>query len=199
MGACFFCVGRFDPPIPQGWVFCFEDDMEKTGRIHIYTGDGKGKTTASVGLAVRAVGQGLKVLFVQFFKEDSASSGEKEILRKLGVELVRSNCRHPIFTKNADVEKVKRAIEDTYMLAKEKSQGCDLLVLDEVMSCVNGGWIESEDLMTFLKDRPPHLEVVLTGRDAPVELQQVSDYVTEMLKIKHPFDAGVKARKGIEF
>ncbi|MBI4948897.1 MAG: cob(I)yrinic acid a,c-diamide adenosyltransferase [Deltaproteobacteria bacterium] len=173
--------------------------MERKGLVHIYTGDGKGKTTASVGLAVRAAGQGLKVLFVQFFKEDSASSGEKEILRKLGVELVRSNCRHPIFTKNTDEGKVKRAIEDTYRLAKEESSAFDLLVLDEVMSCVNGGWIDMEDLISFLKERPAGLEVVLTGRDAPVELQQVSDYVTEMLKIKHPFDTGVKARKGIEY
>ncbi|MBI5453021.1 MAG: cob(I)yrinic acid a,c-diamide adenosyltransferase [Deltaproteobacteria bacterium] len=173
--------------------------MERKGLVHIYTGDGKGKTTASVGLAVRAAGQGLKVLFVQFFKEDSASSGEKDVLRKLGVELVRSNCRHPIFTKNADEEKVRKAVSGTYRLAKEKAGEFDLLVLDEVLSAVNGGWIEAEDLMTFLKDRPSRLEVVLTGRDAPVELQQVSDYVTEMLKIKHPFDAGVKARKGIEY
>ena len=174
-------------------------DMEKKGLVHIYTGDGKGKTTASVGLAVRAVGQGLKVLFVQFFKEDSASSGEKEVLRKLGVELIRSNCRHPIFTRDADVEKIKGEITGTFEKARDKARDCDLLVLDEVMSCVNGGWIDMEDLISFLKDRPSGLEVVLTGRDAPVELQQVSDYVSEMLKIKHPFDAVVKARKGIVY
>jgi len=173
--------------------------MEKKGLVHIYTGDGKGKTTASVGLAIRAVGQGLKVLFVQFFKEDSASSGEKEVLRKLGVELIRSNCRHPIFMKDVDEKKIKDDITGTFEKAREKAPAYDLLVLDEVMSVVNGGWIDMEDLFSFLKERPAGLEVVLTGRDAPVELQQVSDYVTEMLKIKHPFDTGVKARKGIEY
>ena len=178
--------------------------MERKGLVHVYTGEGKGKTTASVGLAVRAAGHGLRVLFVQFFKEDSASSGEKEFFRRegSGVELVRSNCRHPMFTGGAtDIAFVKKSVLDTYSLVKKKvaGGGVDLVVLDEIMSAINGGWIELTDLLDFLDNRPEGLEVVLTGRSAPVELMQGADYVTEMLKIKHPYDAGVPARKGIEF
>lgn len=174
----------------------------KKGLIHIYTGEGKGKTTASVGLAVRAAGQGMKVLFVQFFKEDTAPSGEKEFFKKTDIELIRSNCRHPIFTKGqTDLAFVRQSIIDTYTLAKQKAATgeYDLLVLDEIMSAVSGGWIELENLIEFLENRFVALEVVLTGRGAPVELVQISDYVTEMLKIKHPYDYGVGARKGIEF
>ncbi len=174
------------------------------GLIHIYTGEGKGKTTASIGLAVRAVGQGLKVLFVQFFKEDRAESGEKELFRSMdsGIELIRSNCRHPIFTKNkTDRSSVRESINGAYSEAKKKafSGAFDLLVLDEVMPAVNGGWIDLSDLVEFLGNRPAGLEVALTGRDAPPELVEMADYVTEMLKIKHPFDGGVHARRGIEY
>ena len=173
------------------------------GLIHIYTGEGKGKTTASVGLVVRAAGQGLKVLFVQFFKLDDASSGEKEILKKLpGIELLRSNVRHPIFTKEkTNKELLKQSIGETFETVKKKiaSDGINLLVLDEINSVLTGGWLDIDDMIDFLENRPEGLEVVLTGRDAPVELVKMADYVTEMLKIKHPFDSGVKARKGIEY
>lgn len=173
--------------------------------VHVYTGEGKGKTTAALGLAVRAAGQGLRVLFVQFFKEDEASSGEKNILRSLEgfhMELLRSNCRHPMFTKGrTDEEKVRSAVAGTFEKARARAMAgsVDLLVLDEVISAVRGGWIETEDLLGFLAERPAGLEVVLTGRDAPPELVQAADYVTEMLKIKHPFDAGTGAREGIEY
>jgi cob(I)alamin adenosyltransferase len=180
--------------------------VSRKGLVHIYTGEGKGKTTAALGLAVRAAGSGMKVLFVQFFKEDSAESGEKELLRALEgfhIELVRSNCRHPIFTGGVpEVEKkAGEAVRATYMDATTKAvdEGFDMLVLDEMLSVVNGGWVTSGELFDFLDSRPETLEVVLTGRDAPVELVQVSDYVTEMLKIKHPYDAGVQARPGVEF
>ncbi|NOS36033.1 MAG: cob(I)yrinic acid a,c-diamide adenosyltransferase [Deltaproteobacteria bacterium] len=176
----------------------------KKGLIQIYTGEGKGKTTASIGLAVRAAGQGKRVLFVQFFKEDDVQSGEKEIFRNQisQIELIRSNVRHPMFTKGRTNEAALRAsIEDTFKTVRERigEGGVDLLVLDEMNSVLSGGWIPVEEMEEFLRGRPEGLEVVLTGRDAPVELVKMADYVTEMLKIKHPFDEGVKARKGIEF
>jgi len=180
--------------------------MDKKGLVHIYTGEGKGKTTAALGLAVRAAGSGMRVLFVQFFKEDSAESGEKELLGALEsfhVELVRSNCRHPIFTGGVpEVEKAAgEAVRSTYLaaVARAAGNGFDMLVLDEMLSVVNGGWVTSAEVLDFLASRPPGLEVVMTGRDAPVELVAASDYVTEMLKIKHPYDAGVQARPGVEF
>jgi cob(I)alamin adenosyltransferase len=176
----------------------------KKGLIQIYTGEGKGKTTASIGLAVRAAGQGKRVLFVQFFKEDDVQSGEKEIFRNQisQIELIRSNVRHPMFTKGRTNEAALRSsIEDTFKMVRERIGvgGIDLLVLDEMNSVLSGGWIPVEEMEEFLRGRPEGLEVVLTGRDAPVELVKMADYVTEMLKIKHPFDEGVKARKGIEF
>lgn len=174
----------------------------QTGLVHIYTGEGKGKTTAAVGLAVRATGQGLKVLFIQFFKEDSAPSGEKEFLRAAGVDLVRSNCRHPLFTgAKTNLEAVRMAVVGTYEAAKDKLMegGYDLVVFDEIMSAINGGWIKVDDVLDFLDSKPAGLEVVLTGRNAPMELVQRADYVTEMLKIKHPYDEGVQARRGIDY
>lgn len=178
--------------------------MSKRGLLHIYTGEGKGKTTASIGLAVRAAGMGMKVLFVQFFKEDSAPSGEKDFFRNLAenITLLRANERHPIFTKRkTDEGAVRRSVTETFAEAVKRVSGggVDLLVLDESISAVNGGWLPMEELIGFLGKRPDGLEVVLTGRDAPVELVKMADYVTEMLKIKHPYDAGIKARKGIEF
>ncbi|MBI5681997.1 MAG: cob(I)yrinic acid a,c-diamide adenosyltransferase [Deltaproteobacteria bacterium] len=173
-----------------------------SGLIHIYTGEGKGKTTAATGLAVRAAGQGRRVLFVQFFKEDNASSGEKEIIKKHIplIELIRSNVRHPIFTKQtASDEKIKDSVADTFEKVRKKINDIDLLVLDEINSVLNGGWLELGEFIKFLENKPQGLEIILTGRDAPVELVKMADYVTEMLKIKHPFDDGVKAREGIEY
>ena len=178
--------------------------LEAKGLIHIYTGDGKGKTTAAIGLAVRAAGAGLKVLFVQFFKSDDDTSGEKDVFRSVidGIELIRSNCRHPFFTGNAtDRDKVASAITKTFegVKARANDSSVDLSVLDEIMGAIKEGFLSEADVLDFLDNRPSSLEVVLTGRNAPVEFVKISDYVTEMLMIKHPFTGGVKARKGIEF
>lgn len=178
--------------------------MSRTGLVHIYTGDGKGKTTASIGLAVRAAGGGLNVLFVQFFKEDKAASGEKEIFRNNieRIELIRTNVRHPFFTGGkTDEASVRTSVRDTFDLAVKQvvKGGIDLLVFDEIISAVNGNWLDINALIEFITTRPDGLEVVLTGRNAPVELVKIADYVTEMLSIKHPFDSGHKAREGIEF
>jgi cob(I)alamin adenosyltransferase len=178
--------------------------MSRAGLVHIYTGDGKGKTTASIGLAVRAAGQGLDVLFVQFFKEDKVESGEKEIFRDHieRRELIRSNVRHPFFTgADTDEESVRASVKETFDLAVKKAveEDIDLLVFDEILGAVNGKWLDIDALTGFLSTRPANMEVVLTGRNAPVELVTLADYVTEMLSIKHPFDSGHKARRGIEF
>ena len=177
----------------------------KKGLVHIYTGEGKGKTTAALGLAVRAAGSGLRVLFVQFFKEEAAESGEKDFLRALeghNIELVRSNCRHPMFTgARTDEAAVREDVARVFEAAREKalSGKVDMVVLDEAVSAINGGWLDLGGVLEFLDTRPADVEVALTGRSAPVELVKMADYVTEMLKIKHPFDQGVAARKGIEY
>ncbi|MBI5560384.1 MAG: cob(I)yrinic acid a,c-diamide adenosyltransferase [Deltaproteobacteria bacterium] len=176
---------------------------ESKGLLHIYTGDGKGKTTCAIGLAIRAAGWGFKVLFVQFFKPERDPSGEKEVFRKTfpAIELVRGNARHPFFTgHDADLPAVKTAVTDTFEFVKLRSrEGFDLVVLDEAIGAITGGFLKLEDIMDFLDGRPENLEVVFTGRDAPGELVKRADYVTEMLKIKHPYDNGIKARRGIDF
>ena len=179
--------------------------LMKKGLIHIYTGDGKGKTTAATGLAVRAAGHGIKVLFVQFFKEDSAPSGEKTFFTERArdtVTVLRSNCKHPFFTgTRTDQDAVAAAIRGTFeeVRGAVAGGGFGLLVLDEIMAVLRGGWVGLDEFIDFLETRPEGLELALTGRDAPAEIVRLADYVTEMLKIKHPFDEGIPARKGFDF
>ncbi len=176
----------------------------RDGLVHIYTGEGKGKTTASVGLAVRAAGSGKRVLFVQFFKPEDDFSGEKDVFENFieRIEVMRDSVRHPFFTgSSTDHEKVGQSVRELFGAAMARmKEGFDMVVLDEVISAVGAGYIESSELLDFV-EKASHdgVEVVLTGRDAPMELVKAADYVTEMLKIKHPFDEGVKARKGVEF
>ncbi len=177
---------------------------QRRGLVHIYTGDGKGKTCCALGLVLRAVGWGWKVLFVQFFKRESDPSGEKNTIRTYlkDVELIRGDQKHPVFQKGrADERAVRECVNALFTEAKRrlKQKEFHMVVLDEVMSAINGGYLGLEDVIEFVEKRPPSLEVILTGRDAPPELVKRADYVTEMLKIKHPFDEGIKARKGVEF
>ena len=147
--------------------------MEK-GLIHIYCGDGKGKTTAAIGLSVRAAGSGMRVLFVQFLKK--AETSELNILTNL-----------PQVT-------VLRPSEDESWMDTQ----ADLLVLDEAVGAYNREAIDRAKLLDFLKKKPEPLEVVMTGRNPSQELIDLADYVSEIRKIKHPFDRGIRARTGIE-
>ena len=170
------------------------------GLIHIYCGDGKGKTTASVGLAVRASGCGKKVLFTQFFK--NGSSGEILPLRSLpNITVMHCPKSYGLFSRMTEEEK-RQAQEDYTALLQnvlKESENKDLLILDEVISACNHGTVPQERLLDFLHNKPEQLEVVLTGRNPSGQLLELADYVTEMKKIKHPFDAGISARRGIEF
>ena len=175
----------------------------KKGLIHIYTGEGKGKTTASIGLAIRAAGQGLNVLLVQFFKSDKDSSGELNIIRERipEIEMIRMNERHPLFKKEERPGKIKDSVEETFREAVDKALhgDYDLLVMDEIHSAVAGNWLAVEEVIGFLKHKPEKLEVVMTGRKAHDRLFEMADYVTEMNMQKHPYEKGVTARKGIEY
>lgn len=172
-----------------------------SGLIHIYCGDGKGKTTASVGLAVRAAGAGKRVLFVQFFKRGNSS--ECTVLRTIpNLETKFCEKRYGFF-KNMDEETRTCARRDYSALFEAASvcaaDGVDLLVFDEIISACNHGMVQEPKLLNFLKTKPEQLEVVLTGRNPSDDLVSVADYVTEIRKIKHPYDKGIKARQGIEF
>lgn len=175
----------------------------KKGLIHIYTGEGKGKTTASIGLAVRAAGQKLKILLVQFFKSDGDASGELKIIRERipEIELIRQNERHPLFKKEERFGKIKESVEETFHAAVEKvlRGNYDLLILDEIHSAVAGNWLPVDEVIGFLQHKPGKLEVVLTGRKAHERLIEMADYITEMRMQRHPFEKGIKARKGIEY
>ena len=170
------------------------------GCVHIYCGDGKGKTTASVGLAVRAAGAGKKVLFSQFFKDGSSS--EIHVLRSIP-NITVDLC--PVtygFYKFMDEEKRAAARRDYRALLTrllEQAPAMDLLILDEIISTCNHGVVEEAVLLDFLAHKPEALEVVLTGRNPSETLQSAADYISEMKKVKHPFDQGIPARKGIEF
>lgn len=171
------------------------------GLIHIYCGDGKGKTTAAVGLAVRCAGRGNKVLLVQFLK--SRDSGELYSLAKLpDIEVMRGKENKKFTFQMNEEEKHALLIEHNKMfeqvLAKIKNGGYSLLILDEVIGALNAKVFEMPKLIEFLRHKPENLEVVLTGRNPAPELVEIADYVSEMRKVKHPMDKGIMAREGIE-
>ena len=171
------------------------------GLIHIYCGDGKGKTTAAVGLAVRCAGRGNKVLLVQFLK--SRDSGELYSLAKLpDIEVMRGKESKKFTFQMNEEEKHALLIEHNKMfeqvLTKIKNGGYSLLILDEVIGALNAKVFEMPKLIEFLRHKPENLEVVLTGRNPAPELVEIADYVSEMRKIKHPMDKGIMAREGIE-
>lgn len=171
------------------------------GLIHIYCGDGKGKTTAAVGLAVRCAGRGNKVLLVQFLK--SRDSGELYSLAKLpDIEVIRGKESKKFTFQMNEEEKHALLIEHNKMfeqvLAKIKNGGYSLLILDEIIGALNAKVFEMPKLIEFLRHKPENLEVVLTGRNPAPELVEIADYVSEMRKVKHPMDKGIMAREGIE-
>lgn len=177
-----------------------EKDNIMAGLIHLYTGDGKGKTTAAMGLAVRAAGCGFKPVVAQFLK--SGKTGELESLSKLGIPVIRSEKQFG-FSFNMDEEtKEKSRSEQAGVLDEAiktvKEGGGGLLVLDEAVGAVSAGLLDEEKLRRFIETKPENLEVVMTGRDPKPWMMEIADYHTCMRKEKHPFDCGVAARTGIE-
>lgn len=163
--------------------------------IHVYTGEGKGKTTASVGLCVRAAGRGLSVLFMQFLKDDG--SGEVSILRTVpGVTVVHSPVCFGFSFRMTEEQKRETAKAFDRMLDRALRTDAFLIVLDEVICALNAGMIGREKLESVLEK---DCEIVLTGRGAPAWLIDRADYVSDITKRKHPFDRGIRARPGIEF
>jgi len=173
------------------------------GLIHIYSGHGKGKTTAAVGLGIRACGSGLKVLMVQFLK--SMDSGEIHVLKRLYPDFrVRRSSETMKFTWDMDENELRRAADVQnellgYAIDQSFNSKVDLLILDEVLGALECNLIKSDKLRDFLSNKPEHLEVVLTGRNATEEFIDMADYVSEIREVKHPYTLGIKQRKGIEY
>ena len=172
------------------------------GLIHVYTGEGKGKTTAAFGLAKRAAGHDKKILILQFLKSKMQDSGEITSARKTGIKVIRfEDQTTPLFDPDVKVDDLKKAIKDAVALAiKEmKSGSYDIVILDEFNTALGCDYAEMKDVKEIIDAKPEGLELIFTGRGAPECLIELADYVTEMRMIKHPFKKGVKARKGIEF
>lgn len=172
------------------------------GLVHIYTGDGKGKTTAAVGLGIRAWGRGMKVLMVQFLK--GMESGELITIRGLG-DGFAVNQGKPMrkFTWNMNEEELKQAAslqkqQLQYAYNEMKTEKWDLLILDEVMAAITTGMVSLEDVLALVRSKPEGLEIVMTGRNAPDSLIEAADYVSEIREVKHPMRSGIAARRGIE-
>jgi cob(I)alamin adenosyltransferase len=174
--------------------------MDK-GLIHIYTGNGKGKTTAAVGMSVRARSRDLRTLFVQFFKEPDSGS-EISLLSELGVDtMIFHEVKSPLFHPGIDRPSLKMEARKALsrLLRVFREDKYDLIVLDEFICLVAEGILTEEEATEFVKNKPACAELVLTGKGAPEELIAAADYVTFMQNIKHPYKKAMKARKGIEF
>ncbi|MFQ6068148.1 MAG: cob(I)yrinic acid a,c-diamide adenosyltransferase [Candidatus Bathyarchaeia archaeon] len=172
----------------------------ETGLVQVYTGDGKGKTSAALGLTLRAVGRGLKVYIIQFIK-GGFDYGELHPIKHFTNVKIKAFGSGRFITetppKKEDIKFAKEALE----LAKKvvTSGEYDIIILDEINVALNLKLIEIDDVVKLTKNKPKHVELVLTGRYAPQEIIEVADLVTEMKEIKHPFQKGVPPRKGIEY
>jgi cob(I)alamin adenosyltransferase len=175
--------------------------MFKTGLLHVYYGDGKGKTSAVAGLAVRAAGAGCKVLFAQFLK-NGCSSELKSLKLLTNIEVAECTPCTKFFVFMNEQEKAEACKEqhDYFECIVKKAQSgyYDLLVMDEVIDVITLEIIGKEELLIFLKSKPASLEVALTGHSMFPELLELADYASEVRKVKHPYDKGIKARKGID-
>lgn len=180
-----------------------EDYRENTkGLLMVNTGDGKGKTTAAIGVLVRASGRGLQCCMIQFMKAKSDRYGEHESLEKLGIEIHTMGDGFTWDTKNPEQD--IRTSEETWALCLEKMQSgdYDLLVFDELVYVLDYKFLDVNrvlDEVRKIRKEQPHLHIIMTGRNAPAELVEAADLVTEMREIKHPFHAGIYAQQGIEF
>ncbi len=174
--------------------------MGRAGQIQLYTGEGKGKTTAATGQAMRALGNGWRVLFVQFMK--SVPSGETAMLARCGegkMSILQEWDDSFIIGEASEKQKAMgRRLWDAAM-RKVANTSFDLVVFDEIAVAIRYDLVDEEAVLAWLKKRPEPLEVVLTGRDASARLIDACDLVTEMRKIKHYYDRGIEARQGIEY
>jgi cob(I)alamin adenosyltransferase len=176
--------------------------MKQKGLIQIYTGDGKGKSTAAIGQAVRAAGHGFKVGLVSFFKDPEAFGyGEHKSLEKLGVKTFLFAKRHPHFYRELNRDDVCQECSRGLEFVKELFQdpSWDMLVLDEINIAVRDGFLTEEDILSLLDAKPEKLELVLTGRAATKGIMEKADLVSEVREVKHPYSQGIACREGIEY
>lgn len=169
--------------------------------IHIYTGSGKGKTTSAFGLAMRASGQGLRVIIFQFLKPKSLVTGEEISAKKIkNIKLVKYEQSHPIFN-NRITARTGKSVKNAIIDAKKAifSGKYDMVILDEIVNVVDQGFASKSGFLKLLKTAPKDTELILTGRGDISEIEKFADYVTVMVDKMHPFRQEVNARRGIEY
>jgi cob(I)alamin adenosyltransferase len=171
------------------------------GLVQIFTGGGKGKTTAALGTVIRAAGHGLKICVIFFIKGESTIGEYRTLAGLPDVKIASFGLRQFIYKNNEINPAEKAQAKAALAAAREAVTGgaYDLVVLDEILVAVYFKLIEVEEVQRLLKDRPPHVDLIMTGRNADSRLIAAADLVTEMVNIKHPFEKGIKARKGIEY
>jgi cob(I)alamin adenosyltransferase len=167
--------------------------------VIVHTGDGKGKTTAALGAALRASGHGLKIAVVQFIKGTWDYGETKALAALASIELTRIGSGFTWLAE--DPNEPKALAQEAWRVSRDLalSDSYDLLVLDELNCAITEGYIGLQEVLALLQDKPPRLSVIITGRGAPSELVDVADTVTEMCCVKHAFNQGVPARRGIEY
>lgn len=174
----------------------------KEGYVQVYTGNGKGKTTASMGLAFRAAGDGMEVKVVQFLK--SWKTGELESAKRFdNLEILRFE-KVKGFTWELNEEELAQLKSEVrvgfdFVKGLVENRGCDILILDEVMASISGGFIGEDEIVELIEKKPKDMELILTGRNVPEKIMEKADLITEMREIKHYYKKGVPAREGIEF
>lgn len=174
----------------------------KEGYVQVYTGNGKGKTTAAMGLAFRAAGDGMKVKVVQFLK--SWKTGELEAAKKFNnLEILRFE-KVKGFTwelNDEQLAQLKSEVRVGFDFVKKlvKNRECDILILDEIMASISAGFIDEDEIVELIKNKPKDMELILTGRNVPEKIMDKADLITEMREVKHYYKKGVPAREGIEF
>ena len=167
------------------------------GLIHVYTGEGKGKTTAAMGLLLRALGRGLNVKVIQLFKRNT---GEQFFFENSGVKYFQFKPLHPFF-KSYNQNEIDGLKEEFIKFWKQVTENLnyDIILIDEIGPGIAWGVIEEQLVLNLMKNKPEKTELILTGRDISLSIMEKADYVSEINKIKHPYDKGIEARKGIEY
>lgn len=174
----------------------------KKGLILIYTGNGKGKTTAALGQALRARGHGIKVCWISFFKDYSRIyTGEAKMLKKIGVKLYSFAPRHPHFFKSEPRDRITKECDSAVECVRKilGCRQCGMLVLDELNIALRDRYLKVDDVVSILKSLKGNVDVVITGRGAPKKLREYADTVSNIKELKHHYRKGVKGRKGIEY
>jgi len=171
------------------------------GLVSIFTGQGKGKTTAAIGTAVRAAGHGLKVHVIFFLKGSTYEHGEFKILSEIPGVTISSFGKKGWIRENDTSSEHRQQAQLAFEEARKTVIGgeYDLVILDEINIALSFGLIELEQVIKLIEDKPSHVELILTGNDADPRLVMMADLVSEILAIKHPFTEGIKARKGIDY